>query len=98
MAQALIDRFTHGTRSGATSSGMPDRQVMGQVAIAPGADAAAAIGCYVVRAPTCLHRPCKFFPVVQRKRNISRRVTLTTMSHGLSEICAAIPFSTAVDI
>src|ERR1700674_2164011 len=98
MTQAFIDRFAHGTRSGAASVGMTGGQIVRQVRIAPRADAAAAIGRDVVCAPSGLIGSRELLPVVQCKEKISRRMALAAVSHCLDEIRAAIPLGAAVDM
>src|ERR1700676_2619840 len=71
---------------------------MHQVRIAPGPDAAAAIGRDVVGAPTGLNCACEFLSVVQRKKEVSRRMALATVAHRFGEVCAAIPLGAALDV
>src|SRR5450631_3254633 len=77
---------------------MTHRQIMCQVRVAPRDDAAAAIGRYVVGAPTGLNSPAEFLPIVQSKEKISRRMTFAAVTHCLDQVGAAIPLGTAVDM
>src|SRR5260370_7425027 len=52
----------------------------------------------VIRAPSRLDRSGKFLPIVQGESQISRRMALAAMPHGLGAVRAAIPYGVALDI
>src|SRR5476649_615869 len=77
---------------------MSNRQIVHQVSIAPGPHTAATIGRDVVGTPASLYGACKFMPVVQRKKQISRRMALTTVFHGLDQVGTPIPIGAALNV
>src|SRR5258707_15226059 len=71
---------------------MSDRQIRNQIVVAPGTDARAFVRTDVEGAPARRDRAAEFLAVVERERQISRRVALTTMRQGFCEISAPVPF------
>src|SRR5277367_6296861 len=98
MSEALVDGFAHRTRSRTMLVGMTVSQISRQIGIAPGADAAVAIGGDVVGAPSGLNRAGEFRPVVESLEQVPRSVALSAMRHRLDEIGAAIPLWAALAV
>jgi hypothetical protein len=79
MVQAAVDRFAHRPRSGAVAVGVADRKIGDEIVVAPATDAGRLVRCDVVGAPARGDGTGKFLAVVQRKRQVSRRVAFAAM-------------------
>ena len=63
--------------------GMPDRKIGRDILVAPAANARGLVGTDVEGAPARGQSTGEFFPVVQRKGQITRRMALATMRQRL---------------
>ena len=71
-----------------------DVRIVGDLLVTPGADPGAAIGCDIESMPSCRDRAAEFLPIVERNRQIARRVTFAAMRQRLGEISASVPLRT----
>ena len=73
---------------------MSDRKIGDEIVVAPAADAGGLVRGDVEGAPARRHRAGEFLAVVQRERQISRRVAFAAMRQRFGEIGAPVPFRT----
>ena len=74
---------------------MTGRQIVGDLAVAPGADAGAAIGGDVERMPSGRHGAGEFAAVVERELQMRGVWEFAAMGQRFGKISAAIPFRAA---
>src|SRR5271154_6150437 len=70
---------------------MARSEIIGKSLVGPCADTSALVGSNVVRRPTGRCSSTEFATIVHGLHQISRRVTIATMSHGFREIGPAVP-------
>src|SRR5271155_1172143 len=70
---------------------VPQREIADEVLVRPGTDAARRIAADIVSAPTGGQCAAKLLAIVERKSEISRRVTFAAMRQRFGQVGAAIP-------
>src|SRR5689334_1174919 len=96
--QTVLNSLTHWPVRRPPPRGMPRSDVLSNLLRLPVSDARSFIAGNVIRNPPRLFGPRKLLTVIQRKPRIARRMTLTAVSHGLSEIRSAIPLRTLLTV
>ena len=87
-----------GPAADAAAVGVAGGEVLGELGVAPGADAGQAVAGDVVGLPAGGDRAGVLAAVVQGLGQVARRVAVAAVGHGLGQIGAAVPLRAAVRV